>query len=111
MKEFDEQDFAKYHPVTLTAWEMTKEDIKSFISSVYDTALEAGLRETAIKLDEEFATFLAGDGSKFSDEIREQVKKQVREEIQSDINSVLNMLDGDTDRKKIANYIREYLVK
>jgi hypothetical protein len=34
-----------------------------------------------------------------------------REEIQSDINSVLNMLDGDTDRKKIANYIREYLVK
>jgi hypothetical protein len=34
-----------------------------------------------------------------------------KEEIQSDINSVLNMLDGDTDRKKIANYIREYLVK
>ena len=40
-----------------------------------------------------------------------QVLSQQKEEIQDDINSVLNMLDGDTDRKKIANFIREYLVK
>lgn len=32
-------------------------------------------------------------------------------EIQGDIHSVLNMLDGDTDRVKIANYIREYIKK
>jgi len=32
------------------------------------------------------------------------------EEIREDIKSVLNMLDGDTDREKIANYVREYLL-
>ena len=30
---------------------------------------------------------------------------------QEDIQSVLNMLEGGTDRKKIANFVREYLLK
>lgn len=32
------------------------------------------------------------------------------EEIQQDVHSVLAMLDGDTDRVKIANYVRKYLL-
>jgi len=41
--------------------------------------------------------------------IKEAQQRKV-EEIQQDIDSVLNMLDGNTDREKIANYIREYLL-
>lgn len=33
-----------------------------------------------------------------------------KQEIQSDIASVLLMFDGNVDRKKIANYIRKYLL-
>ena len=38
------------------------------------------------------------------------VIEEVKKEIQSDIQSVLNQLDGDVDRKKIANFIKEYLL-
>lgn len=33
-----------------------------------------------------------------------------RAEIQQDVHSILAMLDGDTDRVKIANYVRTYLL-
>lgn len=36
--------------------------------------------------------------------------KEETVEMQQDINSILAMLDGDTDRKIIANYVREYLI-
>jgi hypothetical protein len=36
-------------------------------------------------------------------------RQEERREIQKDIKSVLNLLDGDTPKNKIANYIREYL--
>jgi len=38
------------------------------------------------------------------------VIEEVKKEIQSDIQSVLNQLDGDVDRKKIANFIKESLL-
>ena len=38
------------------------------------------------------------------------VIEEVKKEIQLDIQSVLNQLDGDVDRKKIANFIKEYLL-
>jgi hypothetical protein len=38
-----------------------------------------------------------------------EVKQEERNRIQEDIKSVLNLLDGNTPREKIANYIREYL--
>ena len=37
-------------------------------------------------------------------------QKEAREEIQQDICSVYNMLNGETERKKIANFIKEYLL-
>ena len=44
--------------------------------------------------------------------MEEIIKKQeeVIENLKSDIKSVLNMLEGSTDRKQIANYIKEYLI-
>ena len=35
---------------------------------------------------------------------------QQKEEMKHDISSVLCMLEGTTEREKIANYIREYLI-
>ena len=37
-------------------------------------------------------------------------REEERRELQRDVQSILAMLDGDTPREKIANYIREYLV-
>lgn len=36
---------------------------------------------------------------------------EARREVKGDIQSVLAMIEGDTDRVKIANYIKEYLLK
>ena len=35
--------------------------------------------------------------------------KERDEKIQNDINSVLNMLEGETTREQIVNFIKEYL--
>jgi undecaprenyl pyrophosphate synthase len=35
--------------------------------------------------------------------------KERDEKIQNDINSVLNMLEGETDREQIVNFINEFL--
>ena len=37
------------------------------------------------------------------------ILKERDEKIQNDINSVLNMLEGETDREQIVNFIKEYL--
>ena len=44
---FDKEEFARYHPATKTAWEMTKEDIKSFIHSRESIAYKAGYADCA----------------------------------------------------------------
>ena len=40
LEKFDEEDFARFYPATLRAWEHTKEDIKFFIESNIKEALE-----------------------------------------------------------------------
>ena len=37
--------------------------------------------------------------------------KEGTHQLMLDIQSVLSMLEGDTERKKIVNYIKEYLLK
>jgi len=49
------------------------------LSSAYDTAYNAGLNENYHTMDEKFSKFLTGDGTKFSNEVREQIKKEARE--------------------------------
>ena len=41
----------------------------------------------------------------------EKLINQQKQEIKRDLQSVINMLEGSTDRQKIANYVREYLLK
>ena len=36
--------------------------------------------------------------------------KEDLEDIHTDIKAVLNMLEGDTERRKIINYVQEYLI-
>ena len=39
-----------------------------------------------------------------------EVFLQIGKQQQKDIQAVLSMLEGDTDRKEIVNYIKEYLI-
>ena len=41
----------------------------------------------------------------------EKLINQQKQEIKRDLQSVIYMLEGLTDRQKIANYVREYLLK
>lgn len=45
------------------------------------------------------------------EELVEINKKRQEVQRREDLRVVIGMLEGDTDRKKIANYIREYLLK
>ena len=40
----------------------------------------------------------------------EELIKRQKQKTQQDLQSVINMLEGSTDRQKIANYIKEYLL-
>jgi len=39
----------------------------------------------------------------------EELIKQQKQETQRDLQTVITLLEGSTDRQKIANYIKEYL--
>lgn len=47
---------------------------------------------------------------KFEREIRKKQKEEIREDIQS-VKSMLGMMENEVDRKKIENFIDEYLFK
>jgi len=40
----------------------------------------------------------------------EELIKRQKQETQRDLQSVINMLEGSTDRQKIVNFIKEYLL-
>ena len=42
--------------------------------------------------------------------LKQKIKQDLQQEIERDLQTVITLLEGSTDRQKIANYIKEYLL-
>ena len=61
-------------------------------------------------LNAQFDTFIKLIMEQFITNEREAGYADCKKDMQDDLEAVVAMLDGDTDRKKISNYIKEYLL-
>jgi translation initiation factor 2 beta subunit (eIF-2beta)/eIF-5 len=86
--------------------EFGRPDNKAYFRKALEEAYEKGKLDGSTAISSEIAKNLEHDTDFIS-----MIQKAEREKIQEDIKSVLNILEGETDRKKIVNYIREYLLQ
>jgi len=79
-----------------------KEEIYKIIDSFLVEAKDQNGKERSLEQ-------LNRDRHLAAERFEELIKRQ-KQETQRDLQSVINMLEGSTDRQKIANFIKEYLL-
>jgi len=42
--------------------------------------------------------------------LKQKIKQDLQQEIERDLQTVITLLEGSTDRQKIVNFIKEYLL-
>jgi len=85
-------------------WEKYEEDLKPFWDlPIFDWLIS---NDAKIEEEEKNKSLLV----EIIDKIVNQARQEERERIKEDINSVLNMVEGGVENRKIANYIKEYLL-